>query len=120
MAASPEFSDWDRRVICERSALGVLKPDPRVPVDKAGLADQARNFAFAAYRAAKALVTGQPVLVSEEVHVQRLETCLACEHWTGRKCDLCGCRGLKLHMATERCPIAKWDRVEVSNEQATV
>ena len=74
------------------------------------LARQAVSLAGAAARVAGAVLTGQPVKVAPEVYSERLEICRACEHYelaTGR-CRKCGCSGLKLELATEKCPIGKW------------
>jgi hypothetical protein len=53
---------------------------------------------------------------SEELVQNRLSICQACEFWnpegfggTG-KCTKCGCSTwAKLRMATERCPVGKWE-----------
>jgi hypothetical protein len=72
-----------------------------------GILEQARNVASAAGRVVSAVVHGEPVKVSEEVHADRLAICMACEHNGARpdgvRCRKCGCRGLKLWLATERC-----------------
>lgn len=56
--------------------------------------------------------------VKPEILEQRKETCKNCDMWdsnalngTGR-CNKCGCSTwAKLRMATERCPLGKWDAV---------
>jgi hypothetical protein len=58
-----------------------------------------------------------------EILAQREATCRACPEWdaaalnkTGR-CRKCGCSTwAKLRMATERCPIGKWEAVESKPE----
>ncbi len=53
----------------------------------------------------------------------REATCRACPEWdaaalngTGR-CRKCGCSTwAKLRMASERCPIGKWERVDITNK----
>jgi tetratricopeptide (TPR) repeat protein len=40
---------------------------------------------------------------------QRLDTCAACEHYTGLRCRLCGCFvSAKARLAHEQCPLGKW------------
>lgn len=76
------------------------------------------NFGHAAHRFARAgfATTSHEVLSSREA------TCRACPEWdaaalnsTGR-CRKCGCSTLaKLRMATERCPLGKWEAVDKTN-----
>jgi hypothetical protein len=62
-------------------------------------------------------------IVSNTILNNRLEICKLCEFWdnsgfigTG-KCKKCGCSTqTKLRMATERCPIGKWEAVEKTLE----
>jgi len=61
--------------------------------------------------------------VSLEALTTREATCRACPEWdaqalnaTGR-CRKCGCSTwAKLRMATERCPIGKWEAVDKTPE----
>lgn len=61
-----------------------------------------------------------------EVLAEREATCRACPEWdaaalnaTGR-CRKCGCSTwAKLRMATERCPIGKWEAIAPSPEALT-
>jgi len=61
-----------------------------------------------------------------EVLATREATCRACPEWdaaalnaTGR-CRKCGCSTwAKLRMATERCPIGKWEAVTAAPEVLT-
>ena len=58
-----------------------------------------------------------------EILAEREATCRACPEWdaealnnTGR-CRKCGCSTwAKLRMATERCPVGKWEAVESKPE----
>jgi hypothetical protein len=58
-----------------------------------------------------------------DILAEREATCRACEWWdaaalnaTGR-CRKCGCSTwAKLRMATERCPLGKWEAVESKPE----
>jgi hypothetical protein len=51
---------------------------------------------------------------TREQHNQRLEICKACEFWDASgymglgKCRKCGCSGMKLWVASSKCPIGKW------------
>ena len=62
-----------------------------------------------------------------EALATREATCRACPEWdaaalnaTGR-CRKCGCSTwAKLRMATERCPIGKWEAIEVSSLKSPV
>jgi len=59
-----------------------------------------------------------PITSKEELN-KRLQACKSCDLWdssgfggTGR-CKKCGCSTwAKLRMATERCPIGKWEAVQ--------
>ena len=72
------------------------------------------RFGHAAHRFARAGFATTP----PEALATREATCKACPEWdatalnaTGR-CRKCGCSTwAKLRMATERCPIGKWDAV---------
>ena len=58
-------------------------------------------------------------LAPECILQERLNLCKECDYWdvngfkkTGR-CQKCGCSTwAKLRMATERCPIGKWEAVD--------
>ena len=58
-----------------------------------------------------------------EILAQREATCRACDQWdaaalnaTGR-CRKCGCSTwAKLRMATERCPLGKWEAFDTTNK----
>ena len=64
-------------------------------------------------------VKGGMVKASQDVIELRLNTCRGCDLWdsqalngTGR-CKKCGCSTwAKIRMATERCPIGKWEAVD--------
>ncbi|MGO9919589.1 MAG: tetratricopeptide repeat protein [Isosphaeraceae bacterium] len=44
-----------------------------------------------------------------EIQRQRLQTCAACEHHTGLRCQICGCfTNVKSRLLHEDCPIGKW------------
>jgi hypothetical protein len=60
---------------------------------------------------------------SPEILAERAATCRACPEWdaaalnnTGR-CRKCGCSTwAKLRMATERCPLGKWEAFDTTNK----
>lgn len=73
--------------------------------DHVGLAELIANFTKAIV---KWMAAGLPV-VSKPQFDQRLNTCGTCPEWTGLTCLKCGCTGLKHWLATERCPLGKWE-----------
>lgn len=91
------------------------------PAASPSLVRQALNFAGAVGRVAGAVTAGQDVLVPDEIHKARLAICLGCEHNSQRGrggvlCVRCGCGGMKLRLATEHCPIGKWERFEATGD----
>lgn len=78
-------------------------------------ADKAREFAVAASR----WIKQRAPVVSEEVFLERKEKCESCELYGGTRtfgfigCGKCGCTGLKLYLATEKCPLPepRWKAV---------
>jgi hypothetical protein len=97
------------RAICDRSQLD--REAARHPQYPPALT-QIRSAAAAATRAVTAAVTGKPVLVSAEERARRQAICDACPEYdaTRGRCTKCGCGGVKLALATERCPLEppKW------------
>lgn len=85
--------------------------------EKPSLTTKAVNVAKAGGRVVKAATTGQPIFVSNEVRDQRIAICRACEYWNeGGNIGLgecthskCGCTKLKQGLATETCPMGKWN-----------
>ncbi len=76
----------------------------RVPITR-----KAANLLSASGRAARAVFTGNKVVVSDEEKARRLGICAVCEFYTGTRCRKCGCvMRFKARLATEHCPIAKW------------
>lgn len=78
--------------------------EPPTPVE------MARQFARAAVNWVN---SGFSVVISEDYQA-RLDTCKACDRWNGEaifglgRCGKCGCTGLKLYAASEKCPLGKW------------
>jgi tetratricopeptide (TPR) repeat protein len=51
-------------------------------------------------------------VASPELQQKRLQTCATCEHFTGMRCQICGCFiQVKSRMLSEDCPIGKWPAV---------
>lgn len=55
-------------------------------------------------------------VVATEKYQARRNICEGCQYWRGEgtepgtgRCGKCGCSGLKLFLATERCPDGKWE-----------
>lgn len=93
--------DGDELVISSE-ALATLREKYSGPT----LTELLTNFTGAMLRWGKA---GFPILPQDKIRA-RLDVCQSCEHWTGSKCGKCGCRQFKLWMATERCPLGKWEK----------
>jgi hypothetical protein len=82
-------------------------------------AENLARFGNAAHRFARAGFATTP----PEALASRQATCKACPEWdatalnaTGR-CRKCGCSTwAKLRMATERCPLGKWEAVDKTPE----
>ncbi len=77
-----------------------------------GMMEMAKNAMGAAKRFAKSGFA----MVSDEEFKRRSEICASCEFWDASarmglgKCLKCGCTSSKFRMATEKCPMGKWDR----------
>jgi hypothetical protein len=60
------------------------------------------------------VMAGMPVVTPEE-YQRRIDICIQCPMFGGETsigkiaCKKCGCSGLKLRMATEKCPMGKWE-----------
>jgi len=47
--------------------------------------------------------------VSESERNRRLEICSECPHFTGSRCELCGCfMSFKTRLRSSTCPINRW------------
>lgn len=57
-------------------------------------------------------------LVTADQLLDRRAVCEECSLWNGEgsfgmgRCGSCGCTGLKLHVASEKCPLNKWEDIE--------
>lgn len=82
--------------------------------------EETEDAPSAATLAARALKAGAKwaasgfSMATDEQQAQRRSICDECPMWDatafgGRgKCRKCGCGGLKLKLATEKCPLGKW------------
>jgi hypothetical protein len=100
----PDRDLWRQRMIEQAMSLSPSYPSAR---------SMASNVLVASARVVKAVVRGEPVMVAADVLEERRALCLPCEfnghrESGGIRCTKCGCSGLKLHLATERCPVGKW------------
>lgn len=81
-----------------------------------GLTTMAGNALAAAGRVVAAVVKGEAVMVPAEVFAERLAICRACPFNDSPPpeihCTRCGCHTMKLTLATEWCPVGKWERWE--------
>lgn len=68
-----------------------------------------KNFTAAAKRAAKAIMSGDSVLVDDSTRQKRVSICEACEYQTSMQCSVCECLIVaKTMLRTENCPQGKW------------
>ena len=61
---------------------------------------QAKNL----FRSVKGWVKSGCRLAPKAIRQIRQATCNACPFWNGSRCSKCGCRQVKLWLATESCP----------------
>ena len=97
--------------------------------DLPSLATMAGNAVQSAGRVARAYFSGKKILVTPEVKAARLEVCNSCEKvfrhpkYPERiRCTVCGCHMAeswlsapgfsKTELATESCPLGKWEAVK--------
>ena len=75
------------------------------------LTTQLKNVAVSAKRTIGNIVSGAPVLATEELVSKRREICENCEFWNAvkKKCSICGCyTNAKIRLKAEKCPKGKW------------
>jgi hypothetical protein len=103
-------------------STAALKPSAGVPLTQKrgsvklpGIGTMARNATAAAGRVITAAASGQPVQASDEEFQRRMRICGACEFLdkASQRCVKCGCFVAaqvigKARLATESCPIGKW------------
>jgi hypothetical protein len=105
-----EYAIMDQ--ICKR-----LESDPHsdrcfdfTPPTKTELLTRAGN-------AIKNFVNNGFKMVTAEQLLDRRAVCEECSLWNGEgsfgmgRCGSCGCSGLKLHVAGEKCPLNKWEEI---------
>ena len=83
-----------------------------------GLLQQAGNLAGAVGRVVSAVVHGEKIRVSPEERDRRWALCMTCPNLVNDRCKLCGCSfRAKIELATERCPIGKWEKVDLAGDK---
>lgn len=96
----PNYKDSVRRTAAQRAAGAPSHPGPLA---------MAGHALAAAGRVLVAAAKGRPIRVEPAVYRERLEICRSCQFNSqapsGVRCTKCGCGGLKLELATERCPL---------------
>lgn len=78
------------------------------------LPTQAKNAVAAAGRVISSVVKGVPVKAPDEVVKMREDICQGCEFLdkVRNRCSKCGCwYKTKISLASERCPIGKWEEM---------
>lgn len=104
----PIGSQWDEQFednVCQQAS-----DCDCVEIGVPTITSRIKTFASALVRSAK---SGFKQVTAEEV-ARRMDVCGACPYYSGSHsiwkiaCKKCGCTGLKLNMATEKCPLNKW------------
>jgi len=96
--------------ICKRLDLSSNKCFDFTPPTKTELLTRAGN-------AIKNFVNNGFKMVTAEQLLDRRAVCEECSLWNGEgsfgmgRCGSCGCSGLKLHVAGEKCPLNKWEEI---------
>ena len=94
--------------------------DPRLTAPRNSFG-KAKNLFKATARVVEAISRGDQLFVKTEEWKRRSDICNACELWkpSGNlrmgECthEKCGCTKLKRGLATERCPLNKWEITEI-------
>lgn len=92
------------------------QPDWCEDVDPESGKPTAREMAGRFARAMMDWARGGFKVVERGRYQARKDICEGCQYWRGDgamigtgRCGKCGCSGLKLFLATERCPDGKWE-----------
>jgi hypothetical protein len=92
------------------------------PIELPAPQDQLLSLATAV---GKFVGNGAPI-VPKEILAERKSICEQCEHWNSKafrntgRCKICGCSTwAKLRMATEKCPLNKWEVYNINEEKPT-
>lgn len=103
--------EWMNKEIQENAARHGFPPEQFLSESQGpSLLTRAFTFAHAAKEWVKA---GMPITDHEGVE-WRVGICKTCPYWKGETspfhvmCGKCGCSGLKLFLATSRCPDGRW------------
>lgn len=82
-------------------------PPPELP----SFTDMAKGFLGSAKDVISGAVHGENVLVTEDVYVNRMNICKACEFFrhVDSRCSKCGCfMEAKTRFVKTTCPVEKW------------
>lgn len=87
---------------CKKQEENKIQPENKKP----SLWDMAKSFTKASVEHVKSGMQH----VSDEIHQERMNTCLACEHYNPRgTCNKCGCYlPVKTKWLANSCPVGKW------------
>lgn len=113
--------ELSEQVIIEGKEFRKFSPENWVKIRQEfalpGLLKMAGNAIVAGARAGTSALRGEPVKASLKMVAAREAICHACPEYIGAddRCSKCGCGmtkwiGAKVGLATERCPIGKWER----------
>ena len=73
--------------------------------------DMAKNLGKSLVKTAKAAVTGNKIIASSDLALQRASICKSCPWFVakGQRCAKCGCVvPMKVYFEEEECPVKKW------------
>jgi hypothetical protein len=79
------------------------------------IAQQAKNLTEATGKILGRSLSGDDVLVSNDVHQSRIEICKRCDKYDQyqKRCYECGCFiDVKARFVIEQCPLDKWNETE--------
>ena len=76
---------------------------------KIGLTELALNAAKAAGRVGSQFMNSERILVSTELHQERMQICHGCSKFKNNRCGACGCyTTVKTKLQSESCPDKHW------------
>ena len=73
--------------------------------------EMAKNLAKSVGNIAKSTLSGEKVVASGDLALERMNICKACPWFVskGKRCSKCGCVvPLKTYFAEEKCPVGRW------------
>ena len=102
----PKIKDFLNRSKMTHSVKVTVK-DKDMPTFDA----MAKRFGKALFKTGKNIVKGKEFLVTTEVQLERLDTCMCCDSFDVQKysCLKCGCNmQAKSVLTSSECPLGKW------------